>query len=104
MVYHPTEGHAFANVGFIGWIGSMTGQSAAQMSIHEIGVAFPDATFGNESFAGIPFIFLLRDILQFDNGYQDTINRIYGANRTCNLILGAGDGAYIYVSHTCLRS
>lgn len=55
-------------------------------------MAFPDSTFGNESFAGIPFIFLLRDILQFDATYTDTINRIQGANRTCDLILGVGDG------------
>jgi len=58
----------------------------------QIGVAFPDSSFGNESFAGIPFTFLLRDILQFDHSYTDTIARIQGANRTCDLILGAGDG------------
>jgi isopenicillin-N N-acyltransferase-like protein len=93
-VYHPESGfgHAFANVGFIGWIGALSGQSSTQMSIHEIGVAFPDATFANESFQGTPFTYLLRDILQFDNGYQDTVTRITTANRTCDLILGAGDG------------
>jgi hypothetical protein len=39
MVYHPNQGngHAFANVGFIGWIGALTGQSSAQMAISEIG-------------------------------------------------------------------
>ncbi len=39
VVYHPEEGngHAFANVGFIGWVGALTGQSAAQMAISEIG-------------------------------------------------------------------
>lgn len=92
FVYHPTEGHAFANVGFVGWIGALSGQSSVQMSIHEIGVSYPDSTFGNESFAGIPFVFLLRDILQFDNTYNDTIQRITTANRTCDLILGVGDG------------
>lgn len=94
FIYHPAEGdgHAFANVGFVGWIGALSGQSSAAMSVHEIGVAYPDATFGNESFAGIPFVFLLRDILQFDSTLQDTIDRITGANRTCDLILGAGSG------------
>lgn len=96
FIYHPTEGHEFANVGFVGWIGALSGQSAAQMSVHEIGVAFPDATFGNESFAGIPFVFLLRDILQFDNSVFDTVARIQSANRTCDLILGAGDGTYFH--------
>lgn len=94
FIYHPEQGngHAFANVGFVGWIGALSGQSAAQMSIHEIGVSYPDATFGNESFAGVPFVFLLRDILQYDNNLNDTIARITGANRTCDLILGAGSG------------
>ena len=97
-VYHPDAsrgglGHAFANVGFVGWIGSLTGMSSAQLSIHEIGVSFPDAThFGSETFAGVPFVFLLRDILQFDRTYTDTVARITAANRTCDLILGVGDG------------
>lgn len=95
FIYHPSDGsNEFANVGFVGWIGALTGQSSKQMSIHEIGVAFPDSTFGNESYAGVPFVFLLRDILQFDATYNDTIARIKGANRTCDLILGTGDGAY----------
>lgn len=94
VVYHPNSGngHAFANVGFIGWVGALTGQSSAQMGISEIGVAFPDASFGAESRIGVPFTFLLRDILQFDNTYQDAITRITNATRTCDLILGAGDG------------
>jgi hypothetical protein len=37
------------------------------MAISEIGVAFPDETFGNMSRFGVPFTFLLRDILQFDD-------------------------------------
>jgi len=94
IIYHPSDdGHAFANIGFLGWIGSLTGQSSSRLSIHEIGVSFPDSThFGNETFEGIPFVYLLRDILQFDNSYNDTINRITNANRTCDLILGVGDG------------
>jgi isopenicillin-N N-acyltransferase-like protein len=68
-VYHPinsTYGHSFANVGFPGFIGGLTGVSSDKLGISEIGVSFPDNTFGDESRAGIPFIFLLRDILQFD--------------------------------------
>ncbi|CAE7503135.1 dcd1B, partial [Symbiodinium microadriaticum] len=41
--YHPTDGgHAFANMGWPGSIGIMTGYSAARMAISEIGVTFPD--------------------------------------------------------------
>lgn len=56
------------------------------------GVSFPDNTFGKESRTGIPFVFLLRDILQFDQTLNDSIHRIQTANRTCDLILGVGDG------------
>lgn len=94
VVYHPknsTYGHAFANVGFSGWIGSITGVSSRQMSVSEIGVSFPDETFGKESRFGTPFTVLLRDILQFDNTISEALDRIKNANRTCDLILGVGD-------------
>jgi len=98
-VYHPvnsTYGHAFANVGFPGFIGGLTGVSSAKLGISEIGVAYPDNTFGDESRAGIPFIFLLRDILQFDYTVDDSISRMAMAPRTCDLILGVGDGKLGY--------
>ncbi|XP_061188063.1 prolyl 4-hydroxylase subunit alpha-2-like [Saccostrea echinata] len=93
-VYHPAypkDGHAFANFGWTGWFGSITGMSSQKMAISEIGVSFPDSTFGSESRFGTPFTFLLRDILQFDKTLDDSINRIANSPRTCNLILGVGD-------------
>jgi len=94
-VYHPlndTFGHPFANIGFPGFIGSLTGMSATQLGISEIGVGYPDDTWGNETQAGIPFIFLLRDVLQYDYTIDDSISRMAVAHRTCRLILGVGDG------------
>jgi hypothetical protein len=41
---------------------------------------------------GTPFVYLLRDFLQFDKDVWDSVKRLEGANRTCNLILGVGDG------------
>eukprot|EP01104_Vermistella_antarctica_P001315 TRINITY_DN1136_c1_g1_i1.p1 TRINITY_DN1136_c1_g1~~TRINITY_DN1136_c1_g1_i1.p1 ORF type:complete len:445 (+),score=107.23 TRINITY_DN1136_c1_g1_i1:158-1492(+) len=93
-VYHPVNssyGHTFANIGFVGWIGSVSGMSSTQMGISEIGVTFPDASFGKESRFGTPFTFLLRDILQWDETLDDSIDRITTAHRTCDLILGVGD-------------
>jgi exportin-7 len=55
-------------------------------------VTFPDATFGKESRFGVPFTFLLRDILQFDAGLPEIIDHVTDADRTCDLILGFGDG------------
>ena len=96
-VYHAgeandEEGHSFANVGWVGWIGSISGISSKQMAISEIGVSFPDKSFGKTSREGVPFTFLLRDILQFDNSLDNAIDHIKNAHRTCDLILGVGDG------------
>jgi isopenicillin-N N-acyltransferase like protein len=93
-VQHPLagDGHPFLTVGMVGFIGGLTGMSATQLGISEIGVAYPDATFGQESRVGYPFIFLLRDILQYDITIDDAINRMANAKRTCDLILGVGDG------------
>jgi len=66
--------------------------SAVPMATSEIGVSYPDDTFGRESRHGNPFTYLLRDILQFDDSLQDSIDHITNANRTCDLILGVGDG------------
>ena len=94
-VYHPaTPGaHPFTNVGLVGFIGAFTGQSSEQLGVSEIGVSYPDKEhFGSETFAGIPFVFLLRDVLEFDKTVFDSVARLQGANRTCDLILGVGDG------------
>lgn len=98
-VYHPVNpegtfkyGRAFANVGMAGFIGAVSGFSSAQLAISEIGVTYPDSTFGSESRIGYPFIFLLRDILQYDYTVDDATSRMAMAKRTCDLILGVGDG------------
>jgi hypothetical protein len=91
-VYHPSEGHPFANVGYCGFIGSFSGMSSVCTGTSQIGVSYPDDTFGKESRHGIPFTYLLRDLLQFDKSLNDSIDRITNANRTCDLILGVGDG------------
>jgi len=96
VVYHPanaTYGLPWANVGFIGWVGSLTGVNAARQTIHEIGVSFPDdTTFGDQNLAGNPFIFLLRDILTFDSTVPASVQRITDATRTATLILAVGNG------------
>lgn len=46
---------------------------------------------GFRSREGIPFLFLLRDILQYDETVTDAINRIIAARRTCSIWIGLGD-------------
>ena len=96
VVYHPPAGggHAWLNVGFAGWTAAITGVSSTRLAVSEIGVSFPDETFGPEAYLaqGYPFAFLLRDILQLDGSLADATRRIQSAKRTCDLILGVGDG------------
>ena len=55
-------------------------------------MSFSDESFGSESRIGVPFTFLLRDVLQWDSSLDDSVNRMVNSKRTCNLILGVGDG------------
>merc|ERR1739845_314628 len=59
-VFH-TPHSTYATVGIVGLTGALTGVSDKQMGISEIGVSFPDETFGKQSRVGVPFIFILRD-------------------------------------------
>jgi len=95
LVYHPSakgSGQPWLNIGWPGMLGSFTAMSSVHTATAMIGVEFPDSTFGEQKFVGIPFIFLMRDIAQFDSSYLESINRIQKANRTCDLIVGLGDG------------
>jgi len=99
-IYHPSEGHAWGQVGWPGNIGVLTGFSDQQLAISEIGVAFPDLSFGQgmvpdtppEKAHGEPWMYILRDVLQYEDSLTGAQNRISNANRTCNLIIGVGDG------------
>lgn len=88
VIYHPDNGHTFANVGWSGWIASVSGMSSRGIAISE---KHSDEPFGKESRIGIPFNFLMRDVLQFDTSLQDSIRRIQEAHRTCSIWLGVGD-------------
>jgi hypothetical protein len=66
--------------------------SSQRLGISEIGVSFPDDTFGDESMSGLPFIFVERYILQYSETIDDALSFIADVRRTCHLILGVADG------------
>jgi isopenicillin-N N-acyltransferase-like protein len=45
-----------------------------------------------EKVRGEPWMFILRDVLKYQTSMDDAITYIEEADRTCNLILGIGDG------------
>lgn len=83
QVYHKNsdEENSFVTAGYAGFIGALAGFSDQKVAISEIGVSYPDPTFGSQSRIGIPFIYLLRDILQFDKTIDDAISRMANARR-----------------------
>ncbi len=94
-IYHPltpSMGVPFANVGWAGWIGVLTGMSSNKLGVTAIGISQPDDTFGDESFIGIPFIFLERQIVQYGKSVWDAMEMIQNATRTCLLVIGVADG------------
>jgi hypothetical protein len=88
-VYHPTQGgNDFTFVSWVGFIGAITGFSDKRMSICE---KVWDHYKGPKPRDGMPWHFLLRDILQFDETKQAAISRIENANRTCSIFVGLSD-------------
>lgn len=99
LVYHPTgstgsdggggeNGHAYSVLTWAGLVGSITGMSSAQTGICEkVWIHYK----GSKPRNGIPFTFLLRDILQYDNTVEAAVDRINNANRTCSIFVGVGN-------------
>ena len=87
-MYHPNDGEAFINIGFIGTITLVTGMSSAKISLSQIGVSNPDSSFGPQrNGKGFPFNFLLRDILQYQTvSLNDVETALENATRTIDLI------------------
>lgn len=45
IVYHPSDkkyGNTWMNIGFMGWIGILSGVNEHKMGVSEIGVSYPD--------------------------------------------------------------
>jgi len=107
VVYHPlnaTYGHAFANIGWAGFVGSVTGFSSASVSISEkVG---DNNTIFQTSRIGIPFLFMLRDILMWDNNIDEAYNRMENDKRTCSIYVGVGsatDGQFRLFEYDALK-
>jgi len=89
-VYHPNQefGHPFSTVSWSGFVAGLTGFSDAPIAVCEkVWLSYN----GTDSREGIPFHFLLRDILQFDSNIDDALSRIASAHRTCSIHIGLGD-------------
>lgn len=89
VIYHPDEGHSFANIGYVGLVGTITGISEASISISEkVWLNYekdPSSRFGT------PWNYVLRDVLQFADNMDSALEMISNAKRTCAIHVGVGD-------------
>ncbi len=88
IIYDPEGGIPFANIGWVGFIGVVSGISSAHIAVSEIGESFGDE---HETLEGEPMPFLLRDILQKDDSLDKAVERIKNANRTSSYLYCVGD-------------
>ncbi len=87
IVFQPEEGNAHAVLSWAGLIGCVSGMNAKGISIGEIGNACRD-----ESYSGMPMIFMLREALRTCESLDEVINFIGKAPRTCGFTFVVGDG------------
>lgn len=90
LVYHPSTNNTnnFSLFSFVGFVGALTGVSDSPIGICEkVWLKYN----GTSSREGIPWHFLLRDILMWDKSVDDAINRVNDASRTCSIFIGVGD-------------
>jgi len=88
IVYNPDGGIPFANIGWVGFIGVVSGISSAHIAVSEIGESFGEE---HETLEGEPMPFLLRDILQRDDSLDKAVERIRNAIRTSSYLYCVGD-------------
>lgn len=92
VIYEPTEegSNTFANIGFVGLIGVLTaiskkGISAGEKVYYDISDAGAKKTYKGE-----PWMWVLRDTVQFSNNLADVEERLNSANRTMMIHNGWG--------------
>jgi len=96
ILYEPTEAgsHPFANIGFIGMIGSLTAISKIGISVGEKVMYVIDPTAYPEApeitYYGKPWTFVLRDTVQFASNIYDVERLLQATNRTMKIHLGFG--------------
>jgi isopenicillin-N N-acyltransferase like protein len=86
IVAHPEGGVPFVNVGYAGFIGSVTGMNAERISIGEMGGG------GVGHWDGMPMAMLVREVLQTARTLDEAIEVFESRPRTCEYFYVIADG------------
>jgi predicted choloylglycine hydrolase len=87
IVYEPADGHAHAVIGWAGCIGCVSGMNSQGISIGEMGSASRD-----ESYAGMPMLFLMREALRLGGSLDEAVAVFEQGPRTCGYNFLVADG------------
>jgi hypothetical protein len=85
-ILHPDGSNAFANVGFAGFIGSVSGMNDQQVAFGEMGGG------GVGDWDGMPMAFLMRKGLETSNTLEEAVNLFKTTPRTCEYYYVISDG------------
>lgn len=86
MAVQPNENHAFVNVSYAGFIGSVTGMNDQQIAMGEIG------GWGYGHWNGVPMPFLFRDVLERASTLEEAQKLLCDMSRTCEYYYVISDG------------
>jgi isopenicillin-N N-acyltransferase-like protein len=84
----PEKGIASANIGWVGFLGAVSGMNAKGITLGEMGYGDPDG----ETMRGEPMPFLLRDVLSQASNLSDVRNIIKNAPGTNSFVFLMSDG------------
>lgn len=85
-VINPDGYNAFVNVGYAGFVGSVTGMNDKKISFGEMGGG------GEGDWDGMPMAFLMRDGLERANSLQEALDIFGNTPRTCEYYYVIADG------------
>jgi hypothetical protein len=86
MVYQPDYGNAWVNLGYAGFIGSVTAMNEKGISIGEMGGA------GYGQWDGKPMAELVREVMEKANTLDDAVRIMRDSPRTCHYYYVISDG------------
>lgn len=89
IVAKPDGGQTFVNVGWLGFIGCVSGMNLSQIAVSEIGESFGPE---HETLAGEPMCFVLRDVLERADTLDAAVQIVRRAPRTSSYLYCLGDG------------
>ncbi len=85
-ILHPKGSNAYANIGFAGFIGSVSGMNDQQVAFGEMGGG------GVGDWDGMPMAFLMREGLETTNTLDEAVNLFKTTPRTCEYFYVISDG------------